>query len=157
MRHFFVKDGKNFPVACVATEESADRQSIAYALSICNPLDYQNFDAERARAIAQARLKKYLDGDYDKYQRQPLYSEEIPKAQVKAREQERRFIVAKANSIVNPPGKNPKLHVLHTLAKHNDLPRYFRAAATFRAAVLEARMKARQAQKEGADAAVKSA
>lgn len=65
MRHFFLRDANDFPVACIATEEveAAAKPTVLYALSVMNPLD--DFNRARAREIAQTRLTEFVKGRYD--------------------------------------------------------------------------------------------
>lgn len=57
-RWFYLRDDKDFPVACVASEldEYPNGEKINFALAIHNPLD--NYDRLRARNTALERLSK---------------------------------------------------------------------------------------------------
>lgn len=64
MKHFFVHDGSNFPVGCIASLRAEGETKISYAVAVCNPLDNKNYQAERARTMATRRLKKFVAGGY---------------------------------------------------------------------------------------------
>lgn len=133
MRHFFLRDGREFPVACIATEKTPDK--IYYALSICNPLDFHCYNPERARGIAEARLQKYLDGGYDN---QTLIDPTKPK-----------FPLSKIGTFPYTVNQNVKLSLLALLKSDPELPKRFRAAVSERIAILEEDAKKRQAQGGG--------
>lgn len=129
MRHFFLRDSKQFPVGCIATEEdSAGR--ISYALSICNPLDIQVYSPDRARHIAEERLKKFLDGGY--FDSGKKYAP---------------FEKAKIGRFDSAPGENAKLSLLTLLASDLHLPKRFRNAAIERRAIMTRQLAERQAKK----------
>lgn len=58
---FFLRDGQNFPVACVASKVMEDgpwaQGTIRFAVSVCNPLDRKVYDPKKARKIALGRLE----------------------------------------------------------------------------------------------------
>lgn len=57
-RVFFLRDGSNFPVACVASKYVAGEHPVVrFAVSCCNPLDRKVYSPEKARAIALGRLE----------------------------------------------------------------------------------------------------
>jgi len=44
------------PIGCIAFESDASKRQIRYAFSVCSPRD--RFDKQKARAIAEVRLKE---------------------------------------------------------------------------------------------------
>ena len=55
-RFKFIRNEKNFPVACLATNVDRVNGSVTYAVSIWNPKD--TFSKKLAREIALSRLEK---------------------------------------------------------------------------------------------------
>jgi hypothetical protein len=123
MRHFFLRDSNKFPVACIATEQTADNK-IYYALSICNPRDFQCYDPERARHIAEERLTKHLSGAYEN----SFKKDKTP------------FDLAKVGRFDHATGENAKLSLLTLLAGDGHLPKRCREAASGQIVALQARL-----------------
>lgn len=120
MRHFFVRDSAEFPVACIATEKDATK--IMYAISICNPLDRNNFSPKRAIHIAEERLKKYMNGGYDNTQNK---QEGVPD-----------FEGSKVGILPYTEGENVKMSLLVFLGNDPDLPKRFRKATEERMEIM---------------------
>jgi hypothetical protein len=138
VRHFFLRDAKQFPIGCIATERVADRK-ILYALTVCNPKDFPFFDRARARVTALERLKTYATGGYDRQDPPPMPNE----SDYTSKLAKWKFRRAKCGNVILQPGQNVKLSLLRTLQADSFLPKAFRVAAQKRIEILVQKAKAR--------------
>lgn len=54
MRFFYLRDENNNPIGCLASQLNEAKDTISFAVSVCNPLD--QFKKQQAKEIAAGRL-----------------------------------------------------------------------------------------------------
>lgn len=117
MKHFFLRDANNFPLACIATEKTD--HVLTYGLSICNPLDFKVYDHDRMRNTARARLGYLLGFKIQNKDGKEVVVKVAPRYQHTTHGKGKLFFTrAKVGSTTFADGESPKMVLLETL--HND-------------------------------------
>lgn len=129
VRHFFVRDASNFPVACVATDKTD--HTIRYALSVCNPLDFDKFEISRMRNIAKGRLVAFINGRYDKKKAAPPQKLPLEEAEEAAAPKRQDFEGHMIGQFTFGEGENVKMALLQTLIEDHEIPKRLRNAASY--------------------------